>query len=104
MENEIRENINKIKSWTKSLNENRSGFIIGSEPLETSMKLKVKLQKILNLLEGYENIVINEFHSESEDYSEDVLNIVQKISSLSNDIKIEDLEISLGDFNHKNVK
>lgn len=84
------------------LKENKSGFIIGSEPLEKCIKLKEKLKKIISELEVFENSIIDEFHSESEDYSDEIIKITQKISSINNDMKIDDLELSLGDFNFKN--
>lgn len=84
------------------LKENKSGFIVGSEPLEKSMKLKEKLKKIISELEVFEDLVIDEIHSENEDYSDEIIKITQKISSINNDIKFDDLEISLGDFNFKN--
>ena len=100
MSKEMRKYIDTFND--RMLKENKSGFIIGSEPLENSMKLKEKLKKIINELEVFENSVIDEFHSESEDYTKEIYQLTQKISSLSNDFKIDDLEISLGDFNFKN--
>ena len=100
MSKEMRKYIDTFND--RMLKENKSGFIIGSEPLENSMKLKEKLKKIINELEVFENSVIDEFHSKSEDYTKEIYQLTQKISSLSNDFKIDDLEISLGDFNFKN--
>jgi hypothetical protein len=100
MSKEMRKHIDTFKD--RMLKENKSGFIVGSEPLDKSMKLKEKLKKIISELEVFENSIIYEFHSESEDYTKEIYQLAQKISSLTNDIKIDDLEISLGDFNFKN--
>jgi hypothetical protein len=85
------------------IKENKSGFILQSEPLEKSMKLREKLAKIITGLEDFENSVIKQFHSESEDYTKETNDLTQEISSISNDPRIDSLIISLEDFNTKNI-
>ena len=100
MSKEMRKHIDTFRQ--RILKENKSGFIVGSESLEKSMKLKEKLKKIISELDVFEDSIIDEFHSDSKDYSDEIIKITQKISSINNDMKVDDLEISLGDFNFKN--
>lgn len=73
-------------------------FIIGSEPLESSMKLRSKIDNISYLLNDYETIVLGEISNDSEDYTADTIDLKNDIRAILNDIKWDSLEISLGDY------
>lgn len=90
-----------LKNFKNFINES---YVIGSEPLENSMKLREKLNKLISNLDEFEKIVIDELNSDSDDYSDEVKEIQSKIKGLTNMIEVEDLEITLLDFNHKKMK
>jgi len=83
-----------IKKFTES-------FIIGSIPLESSAKMRNKLSKLTSLLTRYEEIVISNIDTNSDDYPTDVNVINVKISNLLNSMDLDDLEIALEDCSHK---
>lgn len=94
--------INTFKE--KMLNENKSGYIIGSDPLDATLKLKEKLLVLMNELENFEDTIMEEFNSDSEDYSDEVYTITSKIKQIGQSMDLDDLEITLSDFNIKNKK
>lgn len=84
-------NIKKFKSYNES-------YIIGNEPLETSMKLRNKISKIADMLVQYENIVTSEMESDTDDYNSDIIDIKNEIRKI--DDSFDSLEIRLGDIIH----
>jgi hypothetical protein len=86
----------------KHIKKFNESYIIGSDPIEATIKLKEKLKKIISELEIFEEHVIKELDdNETNDYTTEIYDITKKIAGLSNDVKIDDLEISLSDFNNK---
>lgn len=95
--------MDKIKNFEQFISEQ---FVIGSEPLEASMELREKLEKIITELSEFEKAVIAEMDDNTlEDYSSDIQEITGMLSRFNRN-EIQNLEITLGDFNYnfKNKK
>ena len=72
----------------KHLKKYNEGFVIGSGPLEYSLTLREKIEKLTNALNEFENLVISQLDDpQLDDYTQEVNSITHEISSLHYNIE-----------------